>query len=291
MLERLAGTNNTVSSMASRVFQIPIDQKIKKKTTFTCQYGTLLMSAFAFWAMQCPWLLVPKMYDGNLPRYELKNDGSIPWMVFRLENPHQDKLENKEINEAFPLETLGSIALQDQSTPWFADFANYHAGKFVIRTLVLGKKLLDIVKACTVEVLGNTIGANLLSKKISFDSGFYCPTFTKDAPLTLSPYSRIVKALDSVIFNSSFTSSASIWEFRRNGYKKKDEKQSQNDKMDSEWKSLYKDKAKSKPKTRIVKVKVKLKKLTVKTGADNSKYTVGCNLNPSDGRERPNSVY
>ncbi|GKF88504.1 hypothetical protein Tco_0259381, partial [Tanacetum coccineum] len=26
-------------------------------------------------------------------------------------------------------------------------------------------------------------------------------------------YSRIVKALDSVIFNSSFTSSASVWEF------------------------------------------------------------------------------
>ncbi|GKG17206.1 hypothetical protein Tco_0362163 [Tanacetum coccineum] len=43
------------------------------------------------------------------------------------------KLENKEINEAFPLETLGSVALQDQSTPWFADFANYHAGKFVIK--------------------------------------------------------------------------------------------------------------------------------------------------------------
>ncbi|GJX23546.1 reverse transcriptase domain-containing protein [Tanacetum coccineum] len=47
----------------------------------------------------------------------------------RLENPHQDKLENKEINEAFPLETLGSIALQDQSTPWFADFAT-PCGKF-----------------------------------------------------------------------------------------------------------------------------------------------------------------
>ncbi|GJS37855.1 reverse transcriptase domain-containing protein [Tanacetum coccineum] len=42
----------------------------------------------------------------------------------RLENPHQDKFENKEINEAFPLETLGSIALKDDSTPWFADFAN-----------------------------------------------------------------------------------------------------------------------------------------------------------------------
>ncbi|GKF40928.1 reverse transcriptase domain-containing protein, partial [Tanacetum coccineum] len=38
----------------------------------------------------------------------------------RLENPHQDKFENKERNEAFPLETLGSIALKDDSTPWFA---------------------------------------------------------------------------------------------------------------------------------------------------------------------------
>ncbi|GJX97690.1 reverse transcriptase domain-containing protein [Tanacetum coccineum] len=38
----------------------------------------------------------------------------------RLENPHQDKFENKEINEAFPLETLGSIALKDQSTPWIS---------------------------------------------------------------------------------------------------------------------------------------------------------------------------
>ncbi|GKF22632.1 reverse transcriptase domain-containing protein [Tanacetum coccineum] len=50
-----------------------------------------------------------------------------------LENPHQDKFENKEINEAFPLETLGSIALKDDSTPWFADFANYHAGKFIVK--------------------------------------------------------------------------------------------------------------------------------------------------------------
>ncbi|GJS93312.1 reverse transcriptase domain-containing protein [Tanacetum coccineum] len=29
----------------------------------------------------------------------------------RLENPHQDKLENKEITETFPLETLGSVDL------------------------------------------------------------------------------------------------------------------------------------------------------------------------------------
>ncbi|GJR03952.1 reverse transcriptase domain-containing protein [Tanacetum coccineum] len=35
----------------------------------------------------------------------------------RLENPHKDVLENKNINENFPLETLGVIS--NGSTPWF----------------------------------------------------------------------------------------------------------------------------------------------------------------------------
>ncbi|GKD89665.1 reverse transcriptase domain-containing protein [Tanacetum coccineum] len=52
----------------------------------------------------------------------------------RLENPHQDVLENKEITKTFPLETLGMVTFRgDDSTPWFADFANYHAGNFVIK--------------------------------------------------------------------------------------------------------------------------------------------------------------
>ncbi|GJW39470.1 reverse transcriptase domain-containing protein [Tanacetum coccineum] len=37
----------------------------------------------------------------------------------RLENPHQDVLENKEITETFPLETLGMVTFcGDDSTPW-----------------------------------------------------------------------------------------------------------------------------------------------------------------------------
>ncbi|GJR93309.1 reverse transcriptase domain-containing protein [Tanacetum coccineum] len=52
----------------------------------------------------------------------------------RLENPHQSVLENKEINETFPLETLNMVSFRcNDSTPWFADFANYHAGNFVIK--------------------------------------------------------------------------------------------------------------------------------------------------------------
>ncbi|GJR39478.1 reverse transcriptase domain-containing protein [Tanacetum coccineum] len=94
----------------------------------------------------------------------------------RLENPHQDKFENKEINEAFPLETLGSIALKDDNTPWFADFANLHSGK----RCVSGQEALDILKACHSGPTGGHYGANYTARKI-FDSGFYWPTIYKDA--------------------------------------------------------------------------------------------------------------
>nr|GEZ21096.1 reverse transcriptase domain-containing protein [Tanacetum cinerariifolium] len=51
----------------------------------------------------------------------------------RLENPHKDELEDKDINENFPLETLGSLT--NHSTPWFADIVNFHAGNFIKKGL------------------------------------------------------------------------------------------------------------------------------------------------------------
>ncbi|GJR23355.1 reverse transcriptase domain-containing protein [Tanacetum coccineum] len=45
----------------------------------------------------------------------------------RLENPHQDKFENKEINESF-FETLGSIALK-VDVPHGLRFCKHHGGK------------------------------------------------------------------------------------------------------------------------------------------------------------------
>ncbi|GJU66841.1 reverse transcriptase domain-containing protein [Tanacetum coccineum] len=52
----------------------------------------------------------------------------------RLENPYQSELEKKETTKTFPLETLGMVTFRgDASTPWFADFANYHAGNFVVK--------------------------------------------------------------------------------------------------------------------------------------------------------------
>nr|GEU57159.1 reverse transcriptase domain-containing protein [Tanacetum cinerariifolium] len=62
----------------------------------------------------------------------------------RLENPHQNVLDPKEINESFPLETLNLVSIHGKSsTPWFADFANYHAGNFFVKGMSSQQKNLE----------------------------------------------------------------------------------------------------------------------------------------------------
>ncbi|GKE98557.1 DNA-directed DNA polymerase, partial [Tanacetum coccineum] len=125
----------------------------------------------------------------------------------RLENPHQDFLENKEITETFSLETLGVVTFRgDSSTPWFSDFGNYHVGNFVIkgmssqqknkffkdvkhyfwndpylfkvcadqviRRCVFGQEAHDILMACHNGPTGGHHSANYTAKKV-FDAGFY----------------------------------------------------------------------------------------------------------------------
>nr|GEX04881.1 DNA-directed DNA polymerase [Tanacetum cinerariifolium] len=44
----------------------------------------------------------------------------------------------KEINETFPLEMLSMVTFRgDSSAPWFADFANYYAGNFIVKAKAL----------------------------------------------------------------------------------------------------------------------------------------------------------
>nr|GEV31727.1 reverse transcriptase domain-containing protein [Tanacetum cinerariifolium] len=71
----------------------------------------------------------------------------------RLENPHQNVLEPKEINESFPLETFYLVSTHDnQSTLWFADFANYHAGNFSVKEGVyLARKPLKSLRLATLD--------------------------------------------------------------------------------------------------------------------------------------------
>ncbi|GJR60380.1 reverse transcriptase domain-containing protein [Tanacetum coccineum] len=102
----------------------------------------------------------------------------------------------------------------DPSTPWFADYANYHAGNFIVKGMstqqknkffkdvkhyfwddlflfktcadqvigqcVSGQEAIDILTACHSGPTGGHYGANYTTKKV-FDSGFYWPTIYKDA--------------------------------------------------------------------------------------------------------------
>nr|GEW25989.1 reverse transcriptase domain-containing protein [Tanacetum cinerariifolium] len=131
-----------------------------------------------------------------------------------LENPYENVFDPKEINEFFPLKTISKLAHHDQSTQWFADFANYHTEKFVIkgmstqqknkffkdvkhyfwddpylfktcadqviRCCVAGQEAVDILAACHSGPTGGHYGANYTAKKV-FDSRFYWPTIYKDA--------------------------------------------------------------------------------------------------------------
>nr|GEX34389.1 reverse transcriptase domain-containing protein [Tanacetum cinerariifolium] len=133
----------------------------------------------------------------------------------QLENPHQNMLDPKEINESLPLETLNLVSSHgNSSTSWFAYFANYYARNFVvkgmssqqknkffkdvkhyiwddpflfkicadqvIRRCVHGQEAIDILKACHYRPTGGHHGPNYTAKKV-FDSGFYWPTIYRDA--------------------------------------------------------------------------------------------------------------
>nr|GEV67391.1 reverse transcriptase domain-containing protein [Tanacetum cinerariifolium] len=83
--------------------------------------------------------------------------------ISRLENPYENVFDPKEINETFPFESLNKVAHKDPSTPWFADFANYHAGNFIIKA---GKEAIVILNACHSGPTGGHYGASYTAKKV-----------------------------------------------------------------------------------------------------------------------------
>nr|GEW33218.1 reverse transcriptase domain-containing protein [Tanacetum cinerariifolium] len=124
----------------------------------------------------------------------------------RLENPYQSVLEKTEINETFPLETLNMVSFRgNSSTPWFAHFANYHAGNFIVKSMssrqknkffkdvkryfwddpfffkicadqvirwcVHGQETVDILKACHNRPTGGHHGPNYTAKKVMLKYG------------------------------------------------------------------------------------------------------------------------
>nr|GEX77908.1 reverse transcriptase domain-containing protein [Tanacetum cinerariifolium] len=160
------------------------------------------------------WVLLLKEFD-----FKVLDTKGVEYLaadhLSRLENSYENMLDPKGINETFPLETLSMVTFcGDFSASWFANFANYHAGNFilkgmtsqqknkffkdvkhyfwddpfffkiwadqVIRRCVHGKEALGILIACHNGPTGGHHGVNLTAKKI-FDAGFFWPTIYKDA--------------------------------------------------------------------------------------------------------------
>ncbi|GJV15990.1 reverse transcriptase domain-containing protein [Tanacetum coccineum] len=158
------------------------------------------------------WVLLIQEFDIIIRDKKKGTENLAADHLSRLENPHKDVLENKDINENFPLKTLGVIS--NGSTPWFADIANFHAGNFIvkgmssqqkkkffkdvkhyfwddpylfqicadqiIRRCVHGQEAIDILKACHEGPIGGHHGSNFTAKKV-FDAGFFWPTIYQDA--------------------------------------------------------------------------------------------------------------
>nr|GEZ36104.1 reverse transcriptase domain-containing protein [Tanacetum cinerariifolium] len=78
------------------------------------------------------WVLLLQEFDFTI-RDNKGSENLAANHLSRLENPHKDVFENNDINEYFPLEMLGSLS--SESTPWFADIANFHAENFIKKGL------------------------------------------------------------------------------------------------------------------------------------------------------------
>nr|GEX96120.1 reverse transcriptase domain-containing protein [Tanacetum cinerariifolium] len=192
----------------------PIHYASKTMTEAESNYTTTEKEMFAFEKFQS-YLIMNKsiMYtDRSALKYLF---AKIDSKARLLQNPHQNVLDHKEINESFPFETLNLVSTRgNSSTPWFSDFAKYHAGNFVvngmssqqkskffkdvkhyfwddpflfkicddqvIRRRVHGQEAIDILKACHYGPTGGHHGPNYTATKV-FNSGFYWPTIYRDA--------------------------------------------------------------------------------------------------------------
>nr|GEW49881.1 reverse transcriptase domain-containing protein [Tanacetum cinerariifolium] len=181
----------------------PIQYASKTMTEAQIHYTTtekeMLAVVYAFEKFR-PYIVLSKSIvytDHSALKYLLNKQDAKS----RLENPNKDVLENKDINENFPLETLGSLT--SNSTPWFADIENFHAGNFIkkgltsqqkkkffkdvkhyfwddpylfriyadqiIRHCVHGQEAFEILKACHEGPTGGHHGDNLTAKKTAGD--------------------------------------------------------------------------------------------------------------------------
>ncbi|GJZ76562.1 reverse transcriptase domain-containing protein [Tanacetum coccineum] len=140
------------------------------------------------------WVLLLQEFDFNV--IDTKGAENLAAdHLSRLENPYENVLDPKEVNEKFPLETLNMVTSRgNSSTPWFADYANYHAGNFIVKGMSSQQKnkfFKDAKKPLTSSQIAimdppGDITVPTTPPKRFLTQDFIGPQFTK-MPMTWSP--------------------------------------------------------------------------------------------------------
>ncbi|GKF26116.1 reverse transcriptase domain-containing protein, partial [Tanacetum coccineum] len=154
--------------------------------------------------MLAVWVLLIQEFDFNIIDTRGAENLAADHLS-RLENAYKNVLDPKEANEKFPLETLNMVTSRsDSSTPWFADYANYHAGNFIVKGMSSQQKkkfFKDVkhyfwddpylFKICADQIIRRCVAGQeavdiLTTPKRFLTSDFIGPRFTK-MPMTWSP--------------------------------------------------------------------------------------------------------
>nr|GEZ46316.1 reverse transcriptase domain-containing protein [Tanacetum cinerariifolium] len=132
-------------------FQISIDLKDQENTTFTCPCGTFSYRRMPFGLCIATERILKKCEDTNLclnweKRHLMVKEGIVLGHKISKNGIEVDKSKVDVIAKLpHPTTVKGICSFLGhdgfyQSTPWFADFANYHAGNFVVKGSFLSSR-------------------------------------------------------------------------------------------------------------------------------------------------------